>query len=67
MLAAVATRRCASGGLFLATCRWRGDAGPRRRRWATYKRPHGERHLLAAYDLSTNRICDRSILLGDAS
>jgi hypothetical protein len=25
---------------------------PRRRRRATYKRPHGVRHLLAAYDLS---------------
>jgi hypothetical protein len=29
-------------------------SGPRRRRRATYKRPHGVRHLLAAYDLSTN-------------
>jgi transposase len=31
-------------------------SGPRRRRRATYKRPHGVRHLLAAYDLSTNRL-----------
>jgi transposase len=30
--------------------------GPRRRRRATYKRPHGVRHLLAAYDLSTDRL-----------
>jgi transposase len=31
-------------------------AGPRRRRRATYKRPHGVRHLLAAYDLSTDKL-----------
>ena len=30
--------------------------GPRRRRRATYVRPHGVRHLLAAYDLSTDRL-----------
>jgi len=29
---------------------------PRRRRRATYKRPHGVRHLLAAYDLSTDKL-----------
>jgi transposase len=29
---------------------------PRRRRRATYKRPHGIRHLLAAYDMSTDRL-----------
>jgi transposase len=29
---------------------------PRRRRRATYKRPHGVRHLLAGYDLSTDRL-----------
>ncbi len=29
---------------------------PRRRRRATYTRPHGVRHLLAAYDLSTDRL-----------
>ena len=36
----------------------RGDtASPRRRRRrATYTRPHGVRHLLAAYDLSTDRL-----------
>jgi transposase len=36
----------------------RGDpsAPRRRRRRATYKRPHGVRHLLAAYDLSTDRL-----------
>lgn len=36
----------------------RGDqAHPRRRRRrATYKRPHGVRHLLAGYDLSTDRL-----------
>jgi transposase len=28
----------------------------RRRRRATYKRPHGVRHLLAGYDLSTNKL-----------
>ncbi len=28
----------------------------RRRRRATYQRPHGVRHLLAAYDLSTDRL-----------
>ncbi len=28
----------------------------RRRRRATYKRPHGVRHLLAAFDLSTDRL-----------
>ena len=32
------------------------DRAPRRRRRATYKRPHGIRHLLAAYDLSTDRL-----------
>jgi len=38
------------------------SAGPdrgaprRRRRRATYKRPHGVRHLLAGYDLSTDRL-----------
>ncbi len=31
-------------------------SGPRCRRRATYKRPHGVRHLLAAYDLSANRL-----------
>jgi transposase len=36
----------------------KADPGsPRRRRMrATYKRPHGVRHLLAAYDLSTDRL-----------
>jgi transposase len=36
----------------------RGEqAAPRRRRRrATYKRPHGVRHLLAGYDLSTDRL-----------
>jgi transposase len=35
-----------------------GDTeSPRRRRMrATYKRPHGVRHLMAGYDLSTNRL-----------
>lgn len=33
-----------------------GGSSPRRRRRATYKRPHGVRHLLAAYDLSTDRL-----------
>lgn len=32
------------------------DHPRRRRRRATYKRPHGVRHLLAGYDLSTNRV-----------
>ena len=36
----------------------KGDTGHprRRRRRATYKRPHGVRHLLAGYDLSTDRL-----------
>ena len=36
----------------------RGDCegARRRRRRATYKRPHGVRHLLAAYDLSRDRL-----------
>ena len=36
----------------------KGDPGAprRRRRRATYKRPHGVRHLLAAYDLSRDRL-----------
>ena len=33
-----------------------GAARPRRRRRATYTRPHGVRHLLAAYDLSRDRL-----------
>ena len=32
------------------------DAPRRRRRRATYKRPHGVRHLLAGYDLATDRL-----------
>ena len=32
------------------------DATRRRRRRATYTRPHGVRHLLAGYDLSTDRL-----------
>jgi hypothetical protein len=34
----------------------RGDLRPRRRRRATHTRPHGVRHLLAAYDLSRDRL-----------
>jgi transposase len=30
--------------------------GPRRRRRATFTRPHGVRHLLAAYDLSSDKL-----------
>jgi transposase len=39
----------------------KGDPRPprRRRRRATYKRPHGVRHLLAAYDLSRDRLYGR--------
>jgi len=33
-----------------------GGTKPRRRRRATYTRPHGVRHLFAAYDLSTDRL-----------
>jgi len=33
-----------------------GDPPRRRRRRATYTRPHGVRHLLAGYDLSTNKV-----------
>ena len=32
------------------------NAPRRRRRRATYKRPHGVRHLMAGYDLSTDRL-----------
>ena len=32
------------------------EAPRRRRRRATYKRPHGVRHLMAGYDLSTDRL-----------
>jgi hypothetical protein len=32
------------------------DRPPRRRRRAAYKRPHGVRHLLAAYDLGRDRL-----------
>lgn len=32
------------------------DRPPRRRRRATYKRPHGIRHLMAGYDLSTDKL-----------
>jgi hypothetical protein len=37
------------------TTRAGGGPRPRRRRRATYTRPHGVRHLLAAYDLSRDR------------
>ena len=33
-----------------------GGASPRRRRRATFTRPHGVRHLLAAYDLATDKL-----------
>jgi hypothetical protein len=33
-----------------------GGPRPRRRRRATYTRPHGVRHLLAAYDLNRDRL-----------
>jgi transposase len=33
-----------------------GGVRPRRRRRATYKRPHGVRHLLAGYDLAADRL-----------
>ena len=33
-----------------------GGLTPRRRRRATYTRPHGVRHLLAAYDLSRDKL-----------
>ncbi|GJF25024.1 hypothetical protein SHO565_55880 [Streptomyces sp. HO565] len=32
------------------------DRGPRPRRRATYTRPHGVRHLFAAYDLTKNQL-----------
>jgi hypothetical protein len=38
------------------TSRGGGGVAPRRRRRATYTRPHGVRHLLAAYDLSRDRL-----------
>jgi hypothetical protein len=40
-------RQCARRG---------GGAVPRRRRRATYTRPHGVRHLFAAYDLSRDKL-----------
>jgi transposase len=40
----------------VAAGRGEPDMPRRRRRRATYNRPHGVRHLLAAYDLSTNRL-----------
>jgi transposase len=40
----------------VAAGRGEQDQPRRRRRRATYKRPHGVRHLLAAYDLSTDRL-----------
>jgi transposase len=33
-----------------------GGVRPRRRRRSTYTRPHGVRHLLAAYDLSRDKL-----------
>jgi transposase len=38
------------------TTRGGGGVRPRRRRRATYTRPHGVRHLLAAYDLSRDKL-----------
>jgi transposase len=38
------------------TTRTGGGPSPRRRRRATYTRPHGVRHLLAAYDLSRDKL-----------
>jgi transposase len=38
------------------TSRGGGGPSPRRRLRATYKRPHGVRHLLAAYDLRRDRL-----------
>lgn len=40
----------------VATGRGEQHSPRRRRRRATYKRPHGVRHLLAGYDLSTDRL-----------
>jgi transposase len=40
----------------VATKTGAGEVPRRRRRRATFKRPHGVRHLLAAYDLSTDRL-----------
>lgn len=42
----------------------RGDTdAPRRRRMrATYKRPHGVRHMMGAYDLSTDRLYGHIVL-----
>ena len=39
-----------------ATGKGSGDAPRRRRRRATFKRPHGVRHLLAAYDLKADKL-----------
>ena len=46
------------GKQWTTTAAGKGDSeSPRRRRMrATYKRPHGVRHLMAGYDLSTNRL-----------
>jgi hypothetical protein len=40
----------------VATGKANPDARRRRRRRATFTRPHGVRHLLAGYDLSTDRL-----------
>jgi transposase len=46
------------GKQWAPTAAGRGDIGQprRRRRRATYTRPHGVRHLMAGYDLSTDRL-----------
>ena len=45
-----------SGKQWAAVAAGRGDPTSPRRRRATYTRPHGVRHLLAGYDLSTDRL-----------
>lgn len=48
-----------------ATGRGNQASPRRRRRRATYKRPHGVRHLLAGYDLSTDRLYGHIVIRKD--
>ena len=43
------------------------DQPRRRRRRATYNRPHGVRHLMAGYDLSTDRLYGHVVIRKDRS
>lgn len=49
----------------VATGRGDPERPRRRRRRATYKRPHGVRHLMAGYDLSTDRLYGHVVVRKD--